>query len=152
MAANLKRNLIALAGASIGAATITGGAMSAWSSAHSSQPSSVLLPALAFIAANAVACFVIASTVGLAWHTLAKARGWTKAHAYWLPALLLGALIPIGLAGPGIIANRGTDTLSMSLLQLLVPYGAALGGLTGLFAWLIRRPDRDGPNPHTPAP
>ena len=33
-----------------------------------------------------------------------------------------------------------------AIMAILCAYGAALGGLAGFFAWLIRRPDRDAPN------
>ncbi len=73
-----------------------------------------------------------ASTLGLAWHTLASGRGWRSVHYYWLPGALTGFL-------PTMLVFSPTPTAALYFGS----YSALLGGLTGLFAWLIRRPDRD---------
>lgn len=72
-------------------------------------------------------------------------RSW-KAHA---SAGAAGGLVPVVL----LIAAGGLFGGSMSWsAPLLALWAVPVGALTGLFAWLIRRPDRDTPNPPTPAP
>lgn len=75
-----------------------------------------------------------ASTLGLAWHMLATGRGWRSVHCYWLPGALTGFV-------PTMLVFSPTPTAALHFGS----YSALLGGLTGLFAWLIRRPDRDAP-------
>ncbi len=84
-------------------------------------------------AANAL----VASTLGLAWHSHASKRGWRRAGAYWAPGALVGLLIP------AVIFLSAFD--APGLMAILASYGGFLGGLTGVFAWLIRRPDRSAP-------
>jgi hypothetical protein len=74
-----------------------------------------------------------ASTLGLAWHMLATGRGWRNLHYYWLPGALTGFV-------PTMLVFSPTPTAALYFGS----YSALLGGLTGLFAWLIRRPDRSG--------
>lgn len=109
----------------------------------------------AWLALGFVANLIFASTLGLAWHTFAYRRGWTALVAYLIPAALSGAIIPILLlALPPIISGNGFDFHAAAFVTTLgVIIGVSLGGLTGLFSWLIRRPDRDAPaNPPTSAP
>jgi hypothetical protein len=143
MAGNFVKNLEALAGGSMGAALVTSLVLFAFIFVFTGPQNTNPLYALVYTAIVAIICFAIAGTAGLAWHAFAQSKRWTSVHAYWTPAALLGILIPSAFLLPGVIANRGTDTIAQSLLLMLVIYGAALGGLTGLFAWLIRRPDRD---------
>ncbi len=98
---------------------------------------------------------ILASTLGLAWHAFAYRRGWRGVIAYVLPAAVLGLAIPLGMfALPPLLAGNGLDLHSAAFVTSITSLiGVALGGMTGLFAWLIRRPDRDGaPNPPTSAP
>jgi hypothetical protein len=98
-----------------------------------------LLAAGAWFGVTFLIAVGFASTLGLAWYALASGRGWHSAHHYWVPGAVTGAI-------PLAIAFSTTATLALSLGL----YGAAMGGLTGLFAWLIRRPDRDAiANPPT---
>lgn len=144
MGRSVRQNLRALAGGSIAAAAVVGGGVSLLSAFSSSDFGAALVSALLFVAINAGACFLVASTIGLGWYVLVKPLGWTNVHAYWIPAALLGAMIPLILLLPG--------SASASLIAPLTAYGAALGGFTGFFVWRIRRPDRDAPaNPHTSA-
>lgn len=140
----------ALAGGSAGAGVVTSLGLAFWSSTNASAAiSDIALSTLALMGVTSIACFAGAITAGLAWHTWMQSRGWTSAHVYWTPGAIAGALIPISILGPGLIANQGTDTISAALTSILSGWGAALGGLTGLFAWLIRRPDHDAANPPT---
>ena len=143
----------ALVGGSTGAGVVTTLGLAVWSSSNASWAiSNFALSALALMGVSSIACFVGASTAGLAWHRWMQSRGWTNAQLYWAPAAIAGALIPILIFGPSLIANHGTDTVTASLTSILSGWGAVLGGLTGLFAWIIRRPDRDVANPATAAP
>jgi hypothetical protein len=52
-----------------------------------------------------------------------------------------------------MLNGNGLDAGSASFVFFITAIiGIALGGMTGFFAWLIRRPDRDAPNPPTSAP
>jgi uncharacterized membrane protein YfcA len=92
-----------------------------------------------FATMNTILSLAIASTLGLAWHAFATRRNWTGLAFYLAPAAIVGVL-------GGLMASSGTSQLWMGA------YGALLGALTALFAWLIRRPDRDTPNPDRAAP
>ena len=92
---------------------------------------------------------VAAATLGLGWHTIALESRRTTRSDYWLPGALIGAVVAFVMPFitlPGI----GADWLPLILVGTF--YGAACGGFTGLYAWLIRRPDRDAANPATAAP
>jgi hypothetical protein len=111
------------------------------------------LAAFAYVAAGgAIAALVVAATVGLLWHARSKARGWTNVHIYWVPGALVGLLLPLSVVlvtwDHTILST--TEGLGKFLAPIACPFGAALGGLTGYFFWLIRRPDRDA-NPPTSA-
>jgi hypothetical protein len=95
---------------------------------------------------------LVASTIGLAWHAFAHARGWRSVHAYWLPATMVGVIPPALIVLAPALRGESWMAGSLSSGVVLSLCGASLGGLTGLFAWLIRRPDRDAANPATPAP
>lgn len=79
-------------------------------------------------------------TLGLFVHIAFQQRGVTAAGAYILAGALGGAFVPVIL------------TLFIPGSSMFVLYGVPAGIITGLFAWLIRRPDRDAPNPTTAAP
>lgn len=148
-----RRTLVALAQGSAGAGAVTSLALGFWSTGNASWAiGNFAASVLGLMGVSTTACLIGASTIGLAWHALMQSRGWTSVHVYWVPATIAGALIPIIVVGPGLIANRGTDTVGMSVTSILVVWGAALGGLTGLFSWWFRRPDRDATNPPTSAP
>jgi hypothetical protein len=95
---------------------------------------------------------VIATTLGLMWHAFALRRRWHRSFHYWIPALIAGATLGFGLFLLPASTFGMADPDAWTIMFLLTGYGAALGGLTGYFAWLIRRPDRDAANPATPAP
>jgi hypothetical protein len=100
---------------------------------------------------------LIACTLGLMWHAFVEHRGWTSIHAYWPPAVLVGAAVPLALMllplmqGPPPLGPAVNNHWLFTFL-LLLALGVSLGGLTAVFAWLIRRPDRDAPNPPTSEP
>jgi len=87
----------------------------------------------------------VSFTLGLMWHCFAVNAGLRSVIAYWLPGAVSGAAIAAAVLG-------ATGLLSTPSQQLGVGWAALLGGFSGLFAWLIRRPDRDAANPATPAP
>lgn len=106
---------------------------------------------LTFLANLSVAC-----TIGMLWHSIAQKAGWISIHAYWPPAVLVGMLPASFLFAPRYLSGdlEGGAAI-MNWLRgfiTMMALGGALGGLTGTFAWLIRRPDRDAPNPPTSQP
>lgn len=142
----------AILGASMGSAGLT--TIGLWAMAASQvdgfSRDAPLSYVLYFVYA-AIVVALVASTLGLAWHALAARLRWRSVHAYWLPALLVGATPPQVMFVPTILSPNSMYDWTGTWIQLSF-YGAALGGLTGLFAWLIRRPDRDAPNLNTSTP
>jgi hypothetical protein len=109
------------------------------SSSSSDTPAAYLF----WFGVNVLVVAVVATVLGLPWHAYCQRQGWTNVHAYWTVGLITGVL-------PGA---AWTLPSGFSLIAAFVlAYGAMLGGITGLVAWLIRRPDRDAANPPTPAP
>jgi hypothetical protein len=94
----------------------------------------------------------VAATLGLAWHAMAMRRGWTSVHAYWAPGLIAGLFLPFMIIGAPAIMSGSDASVAFVLWSVGSVCGAALGALTGLFAWCIRRPDLDAPDPPTSAP
>ena len=94
---------------------------------------------------------IVASTIGLFWHASARVFGLRGLLAYALPAIAVGALLALTLIV--VTEDRAPGPRYSTLVGVgnLLSLGASLGGLTGVFAWLVRRPDRDPPNPPTPA-
>lgn len=92
-------------------------------------------------------CFAVTATAGLVWQAEASKRGWRSRIHYCVFGALCGVV-----SGPvSIVLAFGwpTDSSWWRHIALSFAYGSIMGGLTGLFAWLIRRPDRDPPNPPT---
>lgn len=98
---------------------------------------------LAWFALSFVITALVASTLGLAWHTYLQRHNHTAIHWYWIPGAIVG-----GMSGALWLLPSGSSLVA----ALITPLGAALGGATGFFAWLIRRPDRDAANPPTSPP
>lgn len=86
---------------------------------------------------SAAICLIFTCTLGLAWHTIALARGWKSWKAYLLAGSLSGALSATGLA---IVSQ--SDELSATW-GFLVCWFASVGAVAAITAWLIRRPDCD---------
>lgn len=98
-------------------------------------------------------CLLTSETIGLVWHAIAVRLGWHAAVHYWAPGAACG--IGMGIGTFWLLASTlgVADSDAWSVLFWLAAYGAVLGGLTGCFAWLIRRPDRDAPaNPASTPP
>lgn len=96
----------------------------------------------------------LAITLGPAFHRFALRKGWTRGRIYTLAGAATGfaapALVYLVIWGANIFAAaRGEASINAAVLLPLAicAYGGIVGGLTGFFAWLIRRPDRDQPNP-----
>jgi hypothetical protein len=73
----------------------------------------------------------------------------------WPPYALIGLTTSVAAILLAAIVTMGDVSALGDALSDAVPflYIAAISGVaTALFAWLIRRPDRDAPNPPTPAP
>jgi hypothetical protein len=109
---------------------------------------------LPYLGVNTLIALVATVIWCLPWHRFASQRRWTKAIAYCGPSagfgLLLSSLLvlPVWISG----AKIGSAELGPVLALFLWPYCVVFGALSGLFFWLIRRPDRDAANPATPAP
>jgi hypothetical protein len=112
-------------------------------SSSSGSSNDAPLAYLAWFVGSTIITAAVSATVGLAWHALCQSRGYASVHAYWIPGAVVGVL-------PGALWLLPSG--STLIAGFVLPYGAALGGLTGLFAWLIRRPDRDAANPPTSTP
>lgn len=90
--------------------------------------------------------------IGLPIHIAAQRLRITAAPAYFAIGAAAAAILIVAAA----LLTLGDWTFVDEALQDAVQYaivGIPTGGLTALFAWLIRRPDRDAPpNPPTSAP
>jgi hypothetical protein len=145
--------LIALLAGSAASAVIVTAVFALLHISTSDARSPDFLQAMASFAALAsLANLFVASTIGLFWHAYARVFGLKGLAAYVLPAIAVGALLALTL----ILVTESRAPLPRydSLVGdvTLISVGAALGGFTALFAWLIRRPDRDAANPPTSAP
>lgn len=111
---------------------------------------------MAFLALWAVSALG-AATLGIVWHAIALSQRWTNVFAYVLAGLSLGAGFPAALTAPlwfGELQHPSVgEAWGAGFAMIFITGGAILGPLTALFAWLIRRPDRDTPaNLPTSAP
>lgn len=139
------RPIVAVVAGSCIASAFTSVTLAAFNVANASQVSSdAPIAYLAFFALLSAVTTIIAGSLGLGWHTLAQRNHWTTAWVYVVPATLVGGAIPITM----VVSSGSAEGLS--LITPVVAAGLFHGALTGLFAWLIRRPDRDAPNPPTP--
>ena len=140
--------LIALLAGSAASAVIVTAVFAALNVLMSDARSSDFPQAMASFAAFAsVANFIVASTIGLFWHAYARVFGLRGLAAYVLPAVAAGVLLALALIlvteSRAPLPRYGTLVGAVTLLSV----GAALGGFTALFSWLIRRPDRDAVKP-----
>ncbi len=79
----------------------------------------------------------ITLVVGMSWHALAYHYHWRGLLAYLMPGLTFGLTVPVTVLAPfGLVGEFG----------IFVALAGAVGGLTGIVFWLIRRPDRDPPS------
>lgn len=92
---------------------------------------------------------IIGLTIGPLWHVIARVQRWNRGRDYWMPGAVCGAIVAMGIVLPfGTLGQPSLGALALALT--LAGYGSLLGGLTGYFAWRIRRPDRDSAaNPPT---
>lgn len=124
--------------------------------ALTADPPATLFSAGTMFVATWAVCALVASTLGLVWHTIALDRGWTSAVSYLVAGSLLGGFIPGALwVGVSIFAlfHPGEEFTSEDELLAIIVGSLILGGLNALVFWLIRRPDRDAsPNPPTSPP
>lgn len=97
--------------------------------------------ALAFFYAVIVVA-PLAWLLGLPWYFGARRLHWKRRNTYVFSGLGLGVL-----AGTIAAALFSTETEPH-----LAIYCGVVGAFTAYFAWLIRRPDRDSPNPPTSSP
>jgi hypothetical protein len=150
------RSLFAILGGAAGSASTATALLFVVSAIVGNPTDSNTLPFLlsGWILVAFVANLIAASTLGVAWRWLADAKHWRAAWQYWLPASVCGFAIAFLFVNGGALLS-GETQIVWRWFQGMLPfyaYGATLGGLTALFAWLIRRPDRDAPNPPTATP
>ena len=145
-----RKSVVASAiGGSIAAAAVMTVVIVLWVSPTSNP--SMLSAAPMWILLNALICSGFSCSIGLLWHGLAQRRRWTSAHAYWAPGAIAGGLIS-GLFFLALSGGWRDDIYGVGAMPtMLAAYGACCGGLTGLFAWLLHRPDRNA-NPDTSGP
>lgn len=79
--------------------------------------------------------------LGLPWHWLAQRFQWRSRPTYISAGLAMGA-----------VSGLAISTLTQANIGSMTLFAGAIGGVTAWVAWLIRRPDRDAPNPTTPPP
>lgn len=140
---------LAIIGGAAGAALVTGAVLSALMLAGHAPVGWVTWIFLYVF----VIALMFATTIGLVWHILAFRRGWTSMPVYLLPGLVVGLfVIALILLTPGTPhAGPPSENWGRAGAVFLIPIGALTGAMTGAFAWLIRRPDRDA-NLAKPAP
>lgn len=88
----------------------------------------------------------LTSTLGLFWHALACRFRWRSLGAYIFAGGLFGAVIS------ATVRITMVERTSIAELMFLLFWLMATGVITAGTAWLIRRPDRDPPNPPTSSP
>lgn len=93
--------------------------------------------------ASYVAIFALLTSLSAGWavHSAMHKRGFSRWTHYTIAGATAGAIAGFAMLLLGTIG----DIVAVPFL------GVIAGSLTGLFGWLIRRPDRDVPNPPTPA-
>lgn len=121
-----------------------------WIGFYAASPSPYEPEIIAFVAMYAMSslpvCLIASLTLGVAWHVHALKRNWRRRSSYCIAGALCGAVL-----GPTLVLlSFGWSWWAHAGISLL--YGATMGGLTGLYSWLILRPDRDAPNPDRAAP
>ena len=149
-----------ICGALIATALVVGGLATAsftTSVGHVRHPGLSVGPTLIMFLTLWAVSALGAATLGIVWHAIALSRRWTNVFAYVVAGLLLGAGFPAALTAPlwvGELARPSVgEAWGAGFAMIFIAGGAVLGPLTALFAWLIRRPDRDTPaNLPTSAP
>ena len=135
--------LVAPAAGALWAATALTIAFAVSSGVYWSPDVAVALLGTTFVYAGLV-CLVLTWTIGLGWHVAARRLRWTSFAAYVAAGTLMGFAISLPLA---LLVPSSPPTGAFIFVYL--PSCAVVVSATG---WLIRRPDRDTPNPPTPRP
>ena len=152
----MARSLLSIFAGAAASAAISTTLFFIWSGLMSGGADVGSLPLLvatwAFVAffANTVG----ALTLGLVWRWFAEKKGWRHALHYWLPGAICGFAVAFLFVNGGALraGEAGSVWRWFGTIFPVYVYGAALGGCTAWFTWLIRRPDRDGANPDTATP
>lgn len=99
---------------------------------------------------TALACagLIANFSLGLAWHAYARRRKIVHPAIHVVAGAVLGACVGalLGL----VVSWREPDAMSWNLATFSI-VGLSYGALAAGAFWLIRRPDRDAPNPPTSA-
>lgn len=116
------------------------------------NPSPAPLLGLTFLYGSVAAVLALAAnaTIGVAWQVLADRLRWRTLPAHLMAGITSGTAFGTVILWNVLVANWRVRQLTD--VAPLLCFGAVVGGLTALFAWLIRRPDRDQPNPPTSMP
>jgi len=152
----MARSLLSILGAAAAAAAISTTLLFIWSGLMGGGADAGSLPLLlvTWIFVAFFANTIGALTLGLVWRWFAEKNGWRCALHYWLPGAICGFAVAFLFVNGGTLLTGDTSS-AWRWFETMFPvyiYGAALGGFTAWFAWLIRRPDRDGANPDTAPP
>ncbi len=92
-------------------------------------------------------------TIGLALHAAMFGRQ-KRLASYLIAGVTAGIIVVSLLVVPLLLVSGEFYGAPFGLLvgALLYPFAIILCGLSALFFWLIRRPDRDAPNPDRATP
>lgn len=112
------------------------------------SPLSVIGVTFLYGLASSIIALVANATMGLFWQLVAYRWRVRALPAHLIAGVCAGVAVAVVFLWD-VIQFSPTPSVD---LALLLSFGGVIGGLTALFAWLIRRPDRDAPNPPTSAP
>lgn len=152
----MARSLLAILAGAAASAAISTTLLFIWSGLMGGGADAGSLPLLlsAWVLVAFFANAVGALTLGLVWRWFAEKKGWRHALHYWLPGAICGFAVAFLFVNGGALraGEAGSVWRWFGTMFPVYVYGAALGGFTAWFTWLIRRPDRDGANPDTATP
>jgi hypothetical protein len=102
-------------------------------------PSAALALFMITFVSAVVVCFVLTWTIGLVWRLTALRHNWLSFGAYVAAGTIVGLLIA---AIPAIALPAPAQNI-----MYLILYLTSCAIVVSATGWLIRRPDRDAPNP-----
>jgi hypothetical protein len=91
-----------------------------------------------------IVCFAMTWTIGLAWHAAAQRLKWRSFAAYVAAGTAAGLSISL-LVVSLMPSPAATDAF-------IIVYLSSCAAVVSAVGWLVRRPDRDPPNPDTRTP
>jgi len=108
------------------------------------SPESALALLLVAFFCSAIICVAVTWTIGLAWHVVALRLNWRSFPAYVAAGAVSGIVVAM-LASSLIGWPKQNDAFT-------IVYIASCAVVVSATGWLIRRPDRDPPNPDRATP